>query len=94
VVAAVCSTAPCPPPPHCGGQGQHTTLGRVGEQWGWGGVSEGGLLLVGGEIGVAGRARLAPTCGEVCVRHSTEQMRALSPVIFHIFFFLNKTKTM
>lgn len=48
----------------------------------------------GGEIGVAGRPRLAPTCGEVCVRQSAEQMRALSPVIFHIFFILNKTKTM
>ena len=58
---------------------------------GWGG---GGVLWVGGEIGVAGRPRLAPTCGEVCVRQSTEQMRALSPVIFHIFFVLNKTKTM
>lgn len=53
-----------------------------------------GFLWVGGEIGVAGRPRLAPTCGEVCVRQSTEQMRALSPVIFHIFFVLNKTKTM
>lgn len=57
-------------------------------------VRGGGSLWVGGEIGVAGRPRLAPTCGEVCVRQSTEQMRALSPVIFHIFFVLNKTKTM
>lgn len=54
----------------------------------------GRVLMVGGEIGGAGRPGLAPTCGEVCVRQSTEQMRALSPVIFHIFFFLNKTKTM
>lgn len=51
-------------------------------------------LMRGGEIRVAGRPRLAPTCGEVCARHSTEQMRARSPVIFHIFFVLNKTKTM
>lgn len=48
-----------------------------------------------GEIRVAGRPRLGPTCGEVCVRQSTEQMRALSPVIFFcIFFILNKTKSM
>lgn len=66
----------------------------------WGGSKGGGggvgslCVGVGGEIRVAGRPRLAPTCGEVCVRQSTEQMRALSPVIFHIFFVLNKTKTM
>ena len=51
----------------------------------------GGLCVVGA-IRVAGRPRLAPTCGEVCVRQSTEQMRALSPVIFHVFPVLNKTK--
>lgn len=45
-------------------------------------------------IGAAGRPRLARTCGEVCARQSTEQMRAHWPVIFHIFFILNKTKTM
>lgn len=49
--------------------------------------------MVGGGIRVAGRPRLAPTCGEVCERQSTEQMRAPSPVIFHIFSLLNKTKT-
>lgn len=69
-----------------GGVVAHGVEGRRG--------AGGGSLWVGGEIGVAGRARLAPTCGEVCVRQSTEQMRALSPVIFHIFFVLNKTKTM
>lgn len=47
-----------------------------------------------GEIRVAGRPRPGPTCGEVCVRQSTEQMRALSPVIFCILFILNKTKSM
>lgn len=54
-----------------------------------------GLGLVrGGEVGVAGRPRLAPTFGGVCARQSTEQMRAPPPVIFHIFLVLNKTKTM
>lgn len=50
--------------------------------------------MSGEKIRVADRPRLARTCGEVCARHSTEQMRARSPVIFHIVFVLNKTKTM
>lgn len=70
--------------------------GRTHNTWesrGAAGVVERGG--VGGWIMCGGRnKRLAPTCGEVCVRQSTEQMRALSPVIFHIFFSLNKTKTM
>ena len=73
------------------GTTQH--LGDLGVV-GWKGNVKGGFSWLGGEIGVAGRPRLAPTCGEVCVRQSTEQMRALSPVIFHIFSVLNKTKTM
>lgn len=58
------------------------------------GKKGGGVLVRGGEVRVAGRPRLAPTCGEVCARQSTEQMRAPSPVIFHIFLVLNKTMTM
>lgn len=75
--------------------GESESFGGSGA-WGGSKGGEGGSLCVGvgGEIRVAGRPRLAPTCGEVCVRQSTEQMRALSPVIFHIFFVLNKTKTM
>lgn len=76
---------------HLGESGSSGGSGAWGGSKGRGG---GGFLWVGGEIGVAGRPRLAPTCGEVCVRQSTEQMRALLPVIFHIFFVLNKTKTM
>lgn len=90
VVAAVLHS-PVPTSSSLWRPGTTEHLGVAGGSGGDGGL---GVCLMGGGIGVVGRLRLAPTCGEVCVRQSTEQMRAPSPVIFHIFFVLNKTKTM